>query len=356
MFDALSLPALLACFAGAAAVVWVAGIHLSNTTDVLSSRLHIGAALGGLILLAVATNLPEIAIVTSAALAHDLGIAVGNILGGIAVQTVVLVVLDRFGVRGERPLTYQAASLVLVLEATLVIAVLAVVVMANRLPPSTMVWRFAPGGVAITVLWVVGVAIIGRAKGTLPWHAQGEAPDGQAKPRGHSKDVKETSAREKGHSTVRVAAIFGSAAVATLLGGVVLERSGEQIAAHVGMTGVLFGATILAGATALPEVSTGLTSTRLDDYQLAVSDIFGGNAFLPVLFLVATLLSGSAVIPKATGTDIYLTGLGAFLTTVYIWGLIFRPSRKVLGLGIDSLVVLVSYALGIVGLIAVAHH
>ena len=82
------------------------------------------------------------------------------------------------------------------------------------------------------------------------------------------------------------------------------------------MSGVLFGATVLAAATSLPELSTGLASMKLQDYQLAVSDIFGGNAFLPVLFLLASLLSGEAVLPHAQKTDIYLTGLGMFLTLI----------------------------------------
>jgi len=143
-------------------------------------------------------------------------------------------------------------------------------------------------------------------------------------------------------------------ALVTLAGGVVLERSGERIAAHVHMTGVLFGATVLAAATALPELSTGLASAKLGDFQLAVSDIFGGNAFLPVLFLMASLLSGSAVLPQAQRTDIYLTALGVLLTVVYIVGLIFRPRRQVLRMGLDSLAVLILYAIGLVGLIAIA--
>src|ERR687886_3031924 len=97
MFGSLPLVANVAIFASGAAAVWVAGIKLSDSSDVLSERLGLGQALGGLILLAIATNLPEIAITVSAALAHNLAIAIGNILGGIAIQTVVLAVLDALG-------------------------------------------------------------------------------------------------------------------------------------------------------------------------------------------------------------------------------------------------------------------
>ena len=54
----------LLIFLGCAGAIWVAGIFLSNYTDVLAERLHLGSALGGLVLLAVATNLPEVAITT----------------------------------------------------------------------------------------------------------------------------------------------------------------------------------------------------------------------------------------------------------------------------------------------------
>ena len=354
MMSSLPWPVVLVVFVGCAAAIWVAGVRLSDETDVLATRLHLGSALGGLILLAVATNLPEIAITVSAALSGDVGVAVGNILGGIAIQTVVLVVLDVGGVRGARPLTYRAASLVLVLEGALVLAVLATVVAGSQLPAGVVAWRLTPAPVLIAVLWVAGLLLLRRATHSLPWHESGEAPDNQQQPRGHRRVAREQHASEHRRSTARSAAVFGIAAVTTLAAGVFLERSGSALAGRVGLSGVLFGSTVLAAATSLPEVSTGLTSVRHGDYQQAVSDIFGGNAFLPVLFLVATLLSGDAVLPRAQDTDIYLTALAALLTLVYMVGLVFRPARRTLRMGVDSLVVLLLYAVGVAGLVAVA--
>ena len=350
----LSLPVLLAAFAIAAGVVWWAGMKLSDTTDVLAHRLGLGDALGGIILLAIATNLPELAITASAAWRGDLGVAIGNILGGIAIQTVVLVALDAFGTRGHRPLTYQAASLPLVLEGVLVVAVLVVAVMGTRLPPALMAARVAPGGVLIALLWIAGVWLVGRAGRGLPWHESGAPPDGQTAPKGHSQATKSQGKDGMSVSTARAAAVFALSAAATLVCGVVLEASGDAIAQRIGMTGVLFGATVLAAATSLPELSTGLASMKLGDSKLAVSDIFGGNAFLPVLFLPATLISGDAALPQAQDTDVYLAGLGILLTCVYLYGLIFRSKAKPLGMGVDSLLVLLLYAAGAAGLFAIA--
>jgi cation:H+ antiporter len=352
--DSLALPLLVLVFAGCAAAIWVAGIQLSNTTDVLDDRLHLGSALGGVVLLAIATNLPEIAITVTAASSGDIGVALGNILGGIAIQTVVLVALDVAGGRGRAPLTYQAASLSLVLEAGLVVAVLTVAVMGSQLPASFTLGRVTPASLLIVVLWLVGIALLGRARGHLPWQEAGQAPDNQKPPQGHSKHTKNQQAQQRRVSTTRAVLVFAVAAIATLAAGYFLEQSGDALAGHIGLTGVLFGSTVLAAATSLPELSTGVTSVRMGDAQLAMSDIFGGNAFLPVLFIVAELISGKAVLPHAGATDIYLTGLGVLLTVGYIVGLLFRPRRRVLGMGVDSLAVLVLYGLSVVGLVAIA--
>ncbi|MCM6763318.1 sodium:calcium antiporter [Rathayibacter sp. ZW T2_19] len=344
--DGLPFVVLVVIFLAAAAVVWIAGIQLSKATDVLDARLHLGSALGGLIVLAVATNLPEIAITVSAALSGNLDVAVGNILGGIALQTVVLVVLDLFGKRGKgaKPLTYRAASLTLVLEGLVVVAVLAVVIAGSQLPSGLEVLRLTPDVVLIAGLWVVGLLLVQRSGKHLPWHEDGRAPDATASP-----------SKKKTHpmSTRKATIVFTISAAATLLAGVVLERAGDAASSQLGLSGVLFGATVLALATSLPEISTGLQAIKQGDDNLAISDIFGGNAFLPVLFLVATVLSGTAVLPQANSSDIYLTALAALLTLVYIVGLIFRPTRRIAGMGIDSLIVLALYTVGIGGLFAI---
>ena len=351
----MSLPLLIGLFLVSAAAIWRAGTGLSKATDILAVRAGLGEALGGMILLAIATNLPEIAITASAALRGNLVLAIGNILGGIALQTVVLVFLDIFGLRQSDPLTYKAASLVLVLEGALVVAVLTLVVVGNQLASPLLLGWFPPVETLIAIVWLGGIYLIGKARKGLPWQERGVAPPGgQRNPRGHARIKKHEAAKKQGVTTARVAVRFAVAAVVTLGAGVGLELTSDAIAGRVGMSGLLFGATILAAATSLPEVSTGLEAVRLHDYQMAFSDIFGGNAFLPVLFLVAVLLSGSNVLQLARRADVYLAAMGILLTVVYLWGLIFRPRRQILRMGVDSLTVLVIYVFGAVGLLFVS--
>ena len=157
---------------------------------------------------------------------------------------------------------------------------------------------------------MVGLWLLGRRARVCPGRKRERPRAARNWPRRTNGQDKQAEEKQKKAGTGKTIAVFLAASAVTLVAGVVLEQSGDGIARHLHMTGVLFGATVLAAATSLPEVSTGLASIKMGDYQLAISDIFGGNAFLPVLFLLADLF-GPAVLPQAKKTDIYLAGLGS---------------------------------------------
>jgi cation:H+ antiporter len=150
----------------------------------------------------------------------------------------------------------------------------------------------------------------------------------------------------------RVTTVFGVSSVVTLLAGVALEISGNELANRAGINGVVFGATVLAMATALPEISSGIEAVRLGDHQLAVGDIFGGNAFQLCLFVVADLVAGKPVLPTTGAANGWLAGLGLALTAVFIGGVIVRPKRPN-RLGPDSILAILIYVVGIVGLLRI---
>src|SRR5437899_12332470 len=132
----LAHPWLLVGFVVGAGATLLAGVNLSKATDALDFRLGLGEELGGILLLAIAGSLPELAITITAAAQGNLGLAAGNLIGGIAVQTMVLVVCD-IAVGRKRPLTFLVGALSPVLEGLLVVLVVSGVLMGALLPPST---------------------------------------------------------------------------------------------------------------------------------------------------------------------------------------------------------------------------
>jgi cation:H+ antiporter len=345
----LATPLLILVFAAGSAATWAAGTLLSKTTDALDVRLNLGSELGGLLLLALAGSLPELAITITAAAGGHLGLAAGNLIGGIAMQTMVLVICD-FAVGRQRPLTFLVGALTPVLEGLLVMIVVSVVLMGALLKPDVAIGGVvSPASIAIVVIWTIGLFVINRVRKAPHWKVEMEG----AQPGRHHRRAPMPPGHEHpftSSSTARVALLFGAACAVTLVAGVFLEESGSTLASRAGINGVIFGATLLALATALPEISSGIAAVRLGDNALAIGDIFGGNAFQVCLFLVADLVAMKPVLPSAGDQNAWLASLGVGLTAVYGFGIISRPVRCRFSLGPDSLLALALFGLGVAGL------
>lgn len=340
-------PVLAAIFVAAAVATWIAGIYLSRATNVIDVRFGLGEALGGVVLLAVAGSLPEIAITVAAVMAGNLGIAAGNLIGGIAIQTLVLVLCDR-AVKGDRPLSFLVGSLVPVIEGTLVIVVTAIMLLGTMLPAGATIGRVSPASIGIVLAWIGGVLVLNHLRRDEPWKVvmEGSRAGRRTRREKHPTYVPPMSRL----ASARVIGLFVVTSVVILIAGVALEGSGSALADLAGINGVIFGATVLATATALPEISTGLECIRIGDNQLAMGDIFGGNAFQLTIFLLADLLAGRAVLPEAGPQNAWLGTLGIAMTTIYVGSILIRPKRRFAGFGIDSILVTVIFVIGIVGL------
>ena len=332
-------PLIVVVFLAAGIATWIAGLYLSRATDVLDQRFGLGEAVGGMLLLGLAGSLPELAIVSSAALSGHLALATGNLMGGIAIQTLVLVFLDATS-RQERPLTSLVSDTSPLIEAMLVIVLVTIAVMGGLLPESAALGSISPASLAIVVLFFLGMIGLNRARRRPVWRTETEGAQrtgGEGPPNLFER-----------MSTGMVVVGFLLASGVTLVAGVLLEQTGNELADDMGMNGVVFGATILAAVTALPEISSGLQAVRLGAVELAMSDIYGGNAVQLTFFLLADILAGAPVLATASGESLWLGALGAVITGIFAYGLLVRLDRKQLGLGRDSLIALVIYVVGVV--------
>ncbi len=216
----LGTPFLALVFAAASAATWGAGISLSRTTDALDSRLGLGDEFGGLVLLALAGTLPELAITISACAGGHLSLAAGNLIGGIAVQTMVLFVCDV--VSGPpRPLTFLVGRLTPVLEGLLVVILVAGVEMGALLRPSAAIAGVvSPASIGIVLVWLIGLYVIDRARRSPRWKV--DMPDSQPGRRFRTEPHPDQTPRFAGWSTARVGLVFGAACAVTLGAGVLL--------------------------------------------------------------------------------------------------------------------------------------
>jgi cation:H+ antiporter len=344
---------LIVVFFVAVAFTWWAGGILSRTTDFLDARFKLGSEIGGVVLLAVAGSLPEAAITVSAAIQGNLELAAGNLIGGIAVQTMVLVLCDIASGR-ERPLTFLVGALTPVLEGMLVVLCVSGVLLGALLPRTTAIGGVvSPASLFIVIMWFVGIYVINRLRKEPHWKV--DMPGSHPGRRHRGEPHKEVEHPYHEHSARLVIAVFGAMCVVTLVAGVLLEVTGNEMANRAGINGAIFGATVLAAVTALPEISSGIAAVKLGDNALAIGDIFGGNAFQVCLFLLADLIAGRPVLPDAGRLNSWLASLGVMLTAIYAIGIIGRPYKCLGRIGPDSVLACVLFGLGVAGMFVLPH-
>lgn len=340
--NSLSLNSLI--FAISACGVWFCGTKLSAYVDLIADRTGVGKAFAGALLLGGATSLPELATTITACLSGAAQLAGNNLLGGLAMQVVVLAAVDAFLVRGK-PLTFFSPKAALLMQGVLLVFITALAIAAVSSGELVAYANVGFWPVLLAATYVFGLWVLYRYEGNPRWEPAGQI----AEPPESARDLKDAhQAKFQGISTPNISLRFVVAATGVLVSGFVVAKSGETLAEQTGLGQSFVGATLVALATSLPEVSTTWSAVRFGAYSMAAANILGTNCLAVALFLPADIaFRGGSIIDAMQPSASFLGALGIMVTTVYLWGILERRDRTFLGMGQDSLVVLALYFAGL---------
>lgn len=328
-------------FLAAAVVVWIAGTHLTRKVEAIAERTGLGRAFLGFVLLGGIVSLPELSTATTSALAGSAEFAVNTLLGGIAATMVAIAIVD--ALKRERPVSTDIANPVVLLQGTLAVLYLLVVAMGiiqGDVPLlGAGVWTFG-----LLVLYLLFVRMLRTYELHRTW-----APEEEEAEDGPPKEPPEEVPAPGRASTARLLLTTALVALAAATGGILLSRTGDAIAAQTGI-GAGFAGILLGGiATTLPEVSTIWTAVRANEFEIVFSDAYGSNLFSTMaIFVVDVAYPRGPVLNEIGEFGVFAVLVGGTVSAIFLAGCIERRNRAILGMGIDSLLVLLTYAAGMI--------
>jgi cation:H+ antiporter len=330
--------AILVFLTGAGAIL-VVGTRLTTLADRLADRTGLGEAFMGAVFLGAVTSLPGITASVVAAIDGRPQMALSNAIGGIAAQTAFLALADIAYRKAN--LEHAAASVPNMMQATVLIIILSMVLMAMA-APGVSFWAIHPITPAMFLVYLFGMSMVRRAAEEPMW-----LPRQTDRTETDEADEDETPTSADWGMWSR----FAISAVVVMVAGFAITRAVEAMSddtewMHESIAGALFTAV----ATSLPELVTSIAAVRRGALTLAVGGIIGGNCF-DTLFAAAADIAyrdGSLFHAAATADggfrELVLIAVSITMTAVLLLGLLRRQKDGPGGIGFESITVLALYA------------
>ncbi len=319
-------------FIAAAGLIGFFGIRMTALARDLARITRLGEAVMGAVFIGASTSLSGITASATAAWYGDAQLAVSNSLGGIAAQTLFLVLGDI--VYRKYNLEYAAASVENMLMSAQLILLLSILLVAFLLPDFS-IWGIHPASPVLlgTYLFTVKMLMDTHEKPMwLPRMSRGTVLENKTRPR-----------RIKGETTRVVLGFVGCAAVVAFAGWLI-ANAGLEIVRRSDMSAGVMGGMFIAISTSLPELVVAVTAVRMGALTLAVGDIIGGNAFDTLFIAVSDVFYREGSIYQAVSQQEHLWLSCAFLmTAVLLLGLMYRQKKGFANIGLESAIILLIY-------------
>lgn len=339
IISAWSFSALVAAFLGCAALIAVFGYRLTATADQLADRGGLGEALMGGILLGAVTSISGSVLSVTAAWHGSADLAISNALGGMAAQTVFLVVADIFYRKAN--LEHAAASPENMMQGVLLVCLLSIFLMSVYSPRWTL-WGAHPGTPLMLVAYGYGMHLVNRSRKRPMWHPR------------KTGDTKEDSPDWTNIklSLPKLWASFAILGLLLALCGWFLQYVATALVEQSGLEYAIMGALFTSVATSLPELVTTVAAVRRGALTLAVSGIIGGNAYDSLFAAFSDIAYREGSIYHALEQSlVFWAPINMLMVGVLLLGMLLREREGVGKIGFESALVIGLYVLAVVTLV-----
>jgi len=143
--------------------------------------------------------------------------------------------------------------------------------------------------------------------------------------------------------------LFLICALIIIFTGTKLTHYGDIISEKTGLGRVWIGAALIPLATTLPEITSSSGAAWINAPDLAIGNVFGSIMFNLLIIAIADFVHGPGPLLSEVNTGQILTAiLGIFLCAIAALSILTKPTLMLVGIGIDSLILIVLYFLGII--------
>ena len=298
-----------------ASIVVVAGIKLVKYGDIIAEKTGLGGAWIGVVLLSVATSLPELFTgISAVALVGAPDLTIGNFFGANTWNLFNLALLD-IASRNVPLLTRASMGHLLTAGLGMVLITLA----AASIFISAAGIELGIGWIGlyspiILLLYLFMVRMIFK-------HERQQSARLQV-------DVEETL--NYGHVSLAKTYIYCAIAVVAVIGaGTWLAVLGDRIADITGLGECFVGSLFIAFTTTIPEFSVSFSALKLGAVDMAVANMVGSNLFnMAIIGMIDPIYIRGPILSYVSQVHILTALVVLLMTGIFIAGLVFSPQRK----------------------------
>jgi cation:H+ antiporter len=314
-----------------ALLILISGKKVAKYADVISEKTGISRLLIGVILVAIATSLPELFTgVGSILFVNAPDLTIGNIFGANSYNLLNIGLMDIF-YRGSTPLLSSLSQGDIVMAALslvpLLIATLGIILsqVGLKVPSFFNIGIFS---IFIFISYIIVMKFIYNL---------------------HKKNIKKMGT-DRLYDSISVKKAFISyalAAIIIVISGIWLAYIGRDIAEVLNLNRSFTGSLFMGLVTTLPEITVSIAALLMGAKEIAIANMLGSNLFnMTIIFIDDILYRKGPILSVVSKNNILTASVVAIMTAVIIVAMVIKEKKKILGISWYVPVLCIIFILG----------